>query len=64
MSLDRLIDELSHETPVRPVSPLLGFGIFVLPIFFVWFLLRDGHSKRSKIFGFLWLFLWLYVPFV
>ncbi|HCO6890821.1 TPA: zinc-ribbon domain-containing protein [Escherichia coli] len=37
----------------------LGFGLFlaiiVLPIIFVWFLLRKGHSTTQRIFGFAYL---------
>ncbi len=34
---------------------MLGLGIFFLPVIFVWFLLRDGHTKRARIIGFVWL---------
>lgn len=49
-----LIDQFLDEKAERPVSPLLGFGIFVLPIIFVWFLLREGHTLRSRVIGFGW----------
>lgn len=39
----------------RKVGFWLGLGIFLLPIVFAWFLLRDGHTKRARIIGFAWL---------
>lgn len=38
----------------REVSAALGIGIFFLPIVFVWFLLRDGHSTMARVIGFGW----------
>ena len=43
----------------RGVSVLLGLGILVLPIFFVWSLLRKGHSTTARFLGFGWLALGL-----
>ncbi|AZM86873.1 hypothetical protein CAZ19_31315 [Pseudomonas aeruginosa] len=34
-------------------------GIFLFPIVFVWFLLRQGHSTTSRVIGFAWLALTL-----
>ncbi len=45
----------------RRVGWLLGIGIFILPYVFVWWLLRKGHSKLSRILGFGWLALVLLV---
>lgn len=39
----------------RKVSPLLGIGVFIMPIIFSWFTLRKGYSKAARIFSFLWL---------
>ncbi|MBS0296426.1 MAG: hypothetical protein JSR45_08950 [Proteobacteria bacterium] len=39
----------------RRVSVLLGIGIFLLPIIFVWFLLRRGYSVTARVIGFGWL---------
>jgi hypothetical protein len=39
----------------RPVGVLLLLGIAVAPIFFAWFLLREGHSTLARVFGFAWL---------
>lgn len=45
--------------PVQSASRSLGFwlggGIFLFPIVFVWFLLRQGHSTTSRVIGFAWL---------
>ncbi|GAD63453.1 OB-fold protein [Aquipseudomonas alcaligenes] len=49
--------------PAQPASRNVGFwlgvGIFLFPIIFVWFLLRQGHSTASRIVGFAWLALML-----
>lgn len=39
----------------RQVSPLLGIGIFFIPIIFSWFLLKDGYSRLARAIGFGWL---------
>jgi hypothetical protein len=52
--------EVGHH---RKVSLVLGIGIFLLPIVFVWFLLRKGHSTPARILGFGWLALTLVIAF-
>lgn len=50
-----------RETPApvvdgpRPVELWLKLMIFFLPPFFVWFLLRRGHSNLQRLIGFGWL---------
>ncbi len=39
----------------RSVDFWLGLGIFLFPLVFVWFLLREGHSTTSRVIGFAWL---------
>ncbi|MHA3739033.1 hypothetical protein ACXR0M_25630 [Pseudomonas sp. Eth.TT006] len=39
----------------RPVEGWLKIMIFLLPMVFVWFLLRNGHSLKQRFFGFGWL---------
>jgi hypothetical protein len=39
----------------RPVELWLKLMIFFLPPFFVWFLLRRGHSLGQRLIGFGWL---------
>ncbi|WP_049269406.1 OB-fold protein [Pseudomonas aeruginosa] len=39
----------------RSVGFWLGVGIFLFPVVFVWFLLRQGHSTTSRVIGFAWL---------
>ncbi|MFJ7315791.1 hypothetical protein ACIQVE_24110 [Pseudomonas sp. NPDC098747] len=39
----------------RPVEGWLKIMVFLLPIVFVWFLLRNGHSAKQRLFGFGWL---------
>jgi hypothetical protein len=45
------------SVPVRRVGILLFIGIMLMPYFFVWFLLRKGHSPISRVIGFGWLIL-------
>jgi hypothetical protein len=42
---------------VRPVSTLLGIGIFLVPLIFSWFTLRKGHTTKAKVISFAWLIL-------
>ncbi|MDO9622874.1 MAG: hypothetical protein Q7J46_02640 [Pseudomonas sp.] len=44
----------------RSVGFGLGLGIFLLPVVFTWFLLRQGHSTTSRIIGFAWFALTLF----
>ncbi|MFC4861226.1 OB-fold protein [Pseudomonas sp. MAHUQ-62] len=39
----------------RGVGFWLGLGIFLMPLVFAWFLLRQGHSATSRVIGFGWL---------
>jgi hypothetical protein len=39
----------------RQVSILLGLGIFLLPIIFAWFTLRQGYSTVSRAVSMVWL---------
>ncbi|MDR9864848.1 MULTISPECIES: hypothetical protein [Pseudomonas] len=39
----------------RPVEGWLKIMVFLLPMVFVWFLLRNGHSAKQRFFGFGWL---------
>lgn len=43
------------QTVSRNVGFWLGVGIFLFPVIFVWFLLRQGHSTTSRVIGFAWL---------
>src|SRR6185312_6515157 len=45
----------SAKPTVRKVGIGLALGIVILPIVFVWFLLRQGHSVRARVLGFGWL---------
>lgn len=49
--------------PVRNVGFLLGLGIFLVPLVFVWFLLRQGHSTTSRVVGFAWFVFCLFAVF-
>lgn len=39
----------------RPLEGWLKIMVFLLPAFFVWFLLRNGHSSKQRLLGFGWL---------
>lgn len=41
----------------RKVSFLLGLGIFLIPLIFAWFTLRQGYSTMAKVISFGWLVL-------
>jgi hypothetical protein len=41
-------------SPKRKISILLFVGVFLLPIVFVWFLLRQGYSRTARVLGFCW----------
>lgn len=43
----------------RSVSLPLALGIFLLPIIFAWFTLRQGHSTISRVVSFIWLILFI-----
>lgn len=45
--------EITAGTP-KKVGIGLGVGIFLIPIVFAWFLLKDGYSKLSRILAFGW----------
>jgi hypothetical protein len=47
--------EQANADGSRPVEGWLKIMIFLLPMFFVWFLLRYGHSMKQRFFGFGWL---------
>ncbi|CAI8976103.1 hypothetical protein [Pseudomonas sp. fls2-241-R2A-110] len=51
--------QAATPTPVlngpRPVELWLKLMIFFMPPFFVWFLLRRGHSLGQRLLGFGWL---------
>jgi hypothetical protein len=40
---------------VRPVEGWLKAMVFLLPMAFVWLLLRRGHSLQQRLIGFGWL---------
>lgn len=57
----RLPESNVSKKPVsRSVGFGLGIGIFLVPLVFVWFLLRKGHSTASRVIGFAWLALFLF----
>ncbi|OQB07118.1 MAG: Telomeric repeat-binding factor 2 [Candidatus Cloacimonetes bacterium ADurb.Bin211] len=48
--------ESENSNPTtKKVSTGLLIGIIVLPFIFVWALLKQGYSKKARIFGFIWL---------
>ena len=47
--------EAAQPETTRKVGFGLGVGILLIPLVFIWFLLRKGHSERSRIIGFAWL---------
>lgn len=54
---------MADQKAQQKVGVLLGVGIFLLPIVFVWALLRSGHSALARALGFGWLALGILVVF-
>lgn len=50
-----IVNVTETEVPQRKIGALLLVGIILLPIIFVWFLLRPGYSTRTRVLGFGWL---------
>lgn len=50
-------DEYDEYDNARSVGLLLGIGIFLLPIVFAWFTLRQGHTTKARVISFVWLVL-------
>jgi hypothetical protein len=51
-------------TDKRRVGFWLGLGIVLIPIVFVWFTLRKGHTPVSRFAGFSWLFLIIVISII
>lgn len=51
----------NQPQPTRKVSFLLGLGIFLFPLIFAWFTLRQGYSTLAKAISFIWLVLSLFI---
>ncbi|MGY2442485.1 hypothetical protein [Pseudomonas sp. SDO52101_S400] len=52
---EQAVEQQSYVDGVRPVEGWLKIMAFLMPIIFVWFLLRRGHSLKQRLFGFGWL---------
>lgn len=57
-------DKINNNTGIKTVSPLLGIGIFILPIVFSWVTLKRGYSIKSRVLSFVWLILILVISFL
>jgi hypothetical protein len=51
---DRFVSEEAHER----VSPWHAFGIFLIPFFCVWPLVKHGYTLRARVIAFGWFFIW------
>lgn len=51
------------DPPTRTTSAALAIGILLLPYLFVWFLLRQGHTRLARTLGFAWTGLVLFLAF-
>ncbi len=52
---ERAAESRLHADGVRPVEGWLKIMAFLMPMIFVWFLLRRGHSFQQRLIGFGWL---------
>lgn len=57
ISQPRLSEQNSGD--YRAVSLPLIVGIFLLPILFAWFTLRQGYSTLSRVVSFIWLLIFI-----
>ena len=44
----------------RPVSIMLGIGIFFIPFIFAWFTLRQGYSTVSRAISMVWMIVYIF----
>jgi hypothetical protein len=49
------VQPLVNADGSRPVEGWLKIMAFLMPMIFVWFLLRSGHSLKQRVIGFGWL---------
>ena len=47
------------DSTQRPVSVLLGIGIFLFPIIFSWFTLKQGYSTVSRVISMVWMMIYI-----
>ena len=52
---EQALEQTANPDGSRPVEGWLKIMVFLLPMVFVWFLLRNGHSAKQRLFGFGWL---------
>ncbi|WP_432217466.1 hypothetical protein ACREYJ_20850 [Pseudomonas kribbensis] len=52
---ERAAESRLNADGVRPVEGWLKIMAFLMPMIFVWFLLRRGHSFQQRLIGFGWL---------
>ncbi|WP_367254342.1 hypothetical protein [Pseudomonas sp. stari2] len=57
---EQAVEQQSYVDGVRPVEGWLKVMAFLMPMMFVWFLLRRGHSLKQRLFGFGWLALLIF----
>ena len=56
--LSRFIHNI--DSSQRQVSMLLGIGIFLFPIIFAWFTLRQGYSTVSRAISMVWMIVYIF----
>nr|WP_201557094.1 DUF4236 domain-containing protein [Psychrobacter sp. 72-O-c] len=54
------IHDIETDTAQRQVSILLGIGIFLVPIIFAWFTLRQGYSTVSRAISMVWMVIYIF----
>lgn len=50
----------NNNVTQKSVSILLGIGIFICPLIFAWFTLRQGYSTLSRVISMVWMVLFLF----
>lgn len=58
------MNEMKVPSSPRKVGIILGILIALMPQFFVWFLLRRGHTRKARLIGFGWMAFWMIISLV
>lgn len=58
-----MMEHNSMQSDRKEVGFFLGLGVFLLPIFFVWFTFRKGYSIKARFLSILWLILTFLIMF-
>jgi hypothetical protein len=52
---------MTENTSSKQVGMWLSLGVFFMPYFFAWVLLKPGHSRKARVAGFGWLAAYMFL---